>query len=498
LFHPLPTTTTTPTTTSSTGKGGTSPSHSNFALEVAQVIEELDLEPFTLTLDTWVIVPHLEAIEATYQTSQKIQQEQLHDGPSEQEKEEWGQNEAIRTLIEREEKIGQEKAKARAQRGAQKRKVDHDDNHDADDDASADDEEDSTMSSRSSSSSSSASSSSDDPFSQYQEQQQSLQDFGGPCILCLEPDMESKQFLQDIREELAMLLLHGGEDYFSPSSCFSPRFIEESIFQPSEYRPLIPIGSFESLPAAMEVARRLKGLWGEPLTFDVKELCIISNRDDSDMTSGQILDPIRDVMNREALFSSNNRDEVSWGCNAKVMLMGEEFDDDDEDEEDLALKMEQLCEEGQVGGNDISNDYTILDDEEEMSDLEMWLNNDEDYDEGITVTIGRTRFFTGDQRLFHGMPASSVVDGKDRSMGDVGSVSGLARRRRSVTRAGTVSWEEGEYGRRQTDYLPWSKREKPKRVERLLDLPSTGFTNRANTDKDSHDDMDDYHDDDDF
>jgi hypothetical protein len=435
-------------------------------LDVAQVVEELELEAFEITLDTWVIVPHLEAVEAAYQASQKAE---LWDGPSEQEQEAWEENEAVRKLIEKEERIGQEKRKARAERGAKKRQRDDDD-----------DEEEDTLD---------VGPSKDNPLSQYQEQQRSLLDFGGPCILCLEPNLESKLLLQDVREELAMLL-NGRNDYFSASSCFSSRYIEDPIFQPSEYRPLIPVGSFESLPAALEVARRLKGLWGEPLTFQVKELHVISSRDDDDMIGANA--PML-VENPEAMYYSTTKamSDEAWGCNAKIMLVGEELEEDESDQ-DLAAQMEQLCEEGQVGGNDISNDYTILDDEEDLSDIELWLNNDEDYDEGIKVTIGRTQFFTGDQRFFKGMPASSVVDAKDRSMGDVGAVSGLARRRRTVTRAGAVSWEEGEYGRRQTDYLPWSKREKPKKVERLLDLPASGFTNLVNMESDDETDDENF------
>lgn len=427
------------------------------ALEVAQVVEELELEEFQITLDTWVIVPHLEAVEASFKASQKAE---LWDGPTEQEQKEWEEEQAVRELIEREEAFGQEKAKARLNRELEKQGKKGE----------------------------KSASERKDLFETFRDQQRKLEDFGGPCVLCLEPDLESRVMLQEIREELSMLL-SGDQEYFSASSCYSPVYIEEPLFQASEYRPLIPVGSFESLPAAMEVARRLKGLWGEPSTFNVKELHVISNRDEFDIetvASAPLFDD-----NREAtLYSSSAANDVageSWGCNAKIMLMGEEPDIDDEEEEmDIAAKMERLWVEGEAGGNDISNDYTILDDEEELSDLESWLNNDEDYDEGIQVTIGRTIFYTGEQRFYKGMPASSVVDSKDRSTGDVGSVSGLARRRRTTTRtrAGSVTWDEGEYGRRQSDYLPFSKQEKTKRENRLLDLPTGGFKNIANMEQD--------------
>ena len=96
------------------------------------------------------------------------------------------------------------------------------------------------------------------------------------------------------------------------------------------------------------------------------------------------------------------------------------------------------------------------------------MNDDDEFDEGSQVVIGRTHFFTGDRRTYQGMPVSSVVDAKDRSMGDQGSVSGLARRKG----ASAWTWDDGEYGRKESDYLPWSKRERAKKMktyDRLFD-----------------------------
>ena len=72
-------------------------------------------------------------------------------------------------------------------------------------------------------------------------------------------------------------------------------------------------------------------------------------------------------------------------------------------------------------------------------------------DEGATVVIGRAQFFLGAMRDFIGMPASSAFDGKDRIMG--GGVSATARRRGAVHRL-AESWNDGEYGRKDQDYLP--------------------------------------------
>ena len=161
------------------------------------------------------------------------------------------------------------------------------------------------------------------------------------------------------------------------------------------------------------------------------------------------------------------------------MLMGEEIQQDEDMNEDM---IRQLVEKGERGGMDISMDFTILDDEEEpLSEIEQWLDNDEDWDEGSQVIIGRTHLYTGDQRTYFGMPASSVVDAKDRSMGEGGSVSALARRRRTTSRQGSL-WEDGEFGRRENDYLPWNKRERPQRLANLEGLDNTFFSGTDSSD----------------
>jgi hypothetical protein len=153
-----------------------------------------------------------------------------------------------------------------------------------------------------------------------------------------------------------------------------------------------------------------------------------------------------------------------WGCNAKIMLVGEEIEQDDVANEEM---VEKLLETGEIGGGDISMDFTILDDEEEsVSDIEKWLDDDDDYDEGTEVVIGRTHFYTGDQRNYKGMPATSVVDAKDRSLGEAGSVSGAARRRGTTSRAQNV-WEDGEYGRRTRDFLPWGMRQRKEKEKHI-------------------------------
>eukprot|EP00536_Pseudo-nitzschia_multiseries_P011176 jgi/Psemu1/307954/fgenesh1_kg.366_\ len=215
----------------------------------------------------------------------------------------------------------------------------------------------------------------------------------------------------------------------------------------------------------MDKARRLKGLFGDPLTITVNCLDILSC---SPEDSGGGADDDNDGDEWENLYITNTNTfaqqasqvemkKEAWARNAKIMLVGEEVQQDDTANEEM---IEQLLDSGEIGGADISMDFTILEDEEESTtDLQKWLDEDDEFDEGTQVVIGRTHFFTGDQRNYKGMPATSVVDAKDRSLGEAGSVSGLARRRGSTSRKQNV-WEDGEYGRRSKDFLPWGLRER--------------------------------------
>ena len=107
-------------------------------------------------------------------------------------------------------------------------------------------------------------------------------------------------------------------------------------------------------------------------------------------------------------------------------------------------------------------------------DIETWLDSDEGKmdGEGATVIVGRAQFFVGAMREFVGcvlyldfciiltnqkltqfldffsMPASSVIDHKERIMG--GGVNSVARRKGSVHRK-SESWDAGDYGRKDQD-----------------------------------------------
>jgi hypothetical protein len=428
------------------------------ALDVAQAVEELELEPFEITLDTWVIVPHFEAIQAEWQTAASIPrvEDHVHIG---RETEEPPEDRDARELIEREEALALESWQKRKMRRNKKTKANTKTNNtNTNSNTNSDGTHDENDGYEAASSKSTPS-----PATVFRSQQQQYEDSGGPCILCLEPDEESKQKLLDFRNALAEFF--DLPTYFSPSSAYYPwtRLRYDELYDMG-YRPLIPIASFESLPSAMTVARRLKGLWGDPLTFLVEDLHLISCRDDDDEEK-EVADP---TIERMMEWRS-----VPWGCNAKIMLMGQEMEQDETWNDDMVRK---LVEEGSPGGMDISEDFTILEDEDDsVSELEMWLDDDEDFDEGTQLVIGRTHLYTGDQRAYTEMPVSSVVDHKDRSLGEQGMVSGSARRRRTSTRKKN-SFEDGEYGRRDIDYLPWNKHERSHRTINLANVDKEGFS----------------------
>mmetsp|Transcript_699 Transcript_699/g.1455 ORF Transcript_699/g.1455 Transcript_699/m.1455 type:complete len:623 (+) Transcript_699:410-2278(+) len=414
----------------------------NIAFDIAQLIEDLQLEAFDVTLDTWVIIPNVEATKKVWEDQQFLPD--IVDGgtlESYYEKLNQQSEEEIQDLIKSEERKGKIKAMKKNANAMAARP-----NH----------QEENGQAPRSTGRTKKS------PAQLREEQRKSIdEDFGGPCVLCLEPDDESKEKLMELRGMLLEGL--GIESYSSPSSLYAWEFVEDMDMG---YRPLIPISKFDTFQSAMDKARRLKGLFGDPLTITVTCLDILSCHSPEDAgggvgddNDGEEWDSFH-ILNTNRFAQQASQVEIkkeAWACNAKIMLVGEEIHQDDTANEEM---IDKLLESGEIGGGDISMDFTILEDEEESTtDLEKWLDEDDDFDEGTQVAIGRTHFFTGDQRNYKGMPATSVVDAKDRSLGEAGAVSGLARRRGSTSRKQNV-WADGEYGRRSKDFLPWGLRER--------------------------------------
>lgn len=280
----------------------------------------------------------------------------------------------------------------------------------------------------------------------------------------------------------------------------------------STFRPMITLGRFSTVTKATEVAKKLQNVW-EPLTFQVSDLHLVSKLHPSSLKSETeeiddekgIADPYSIQVdkngtptlqeNRELTLRKFHGSEGSdsilttkgeYGCDAMIMLSGEEhqlfknpeddededlddgFDDDSEEEEEeesssLYLDkededriMELLLSPAAIPGGQKRNAGSSTSNNgkaEEVNDkMKTWLEEDDDVDDGATIIIGRTIFLMGEMRQYTGMPASSTMDGKDRVMGDR-DVSGSARRRGAVHRQGD-RWQEGDYGRKEKDYLP--------------------------------------------
>ena len=171
-------------------------------------------------------------------------------------------------------------------------------------------------------------------------------EFNGPCIICLEPNDETKKKLEDVRE-LLRAELFGAYDPFSVSSGVSstnnlPRTVEKKHKKLSKgiaakggkggasFRPVLALARVPSVTAAVAVARKLQALW-EPLTFNVTDLSIISRSDGDGPSDSYGFDnrrssvSIRRIQGTElesesALLSSKGR----FGCDALISLMGAE------------------------------------------------------------------------------------------------------------------------------------------------------------------------------
>jgi hypothetical protein len=107
-----------------------------------------------------------------------------------------------------------------------------------------------------------------------------------------------------------------------------------------------------------------------------------------------------------------------------IMLHGEEMEMDHNLNEEVANLVAQKGEDGGFVKRQISRTETTEEptgipsswsvESENLSlrngaidDIEAYLAEDdeEDYDEGTVVIIGRVQFFTGDMRIYEGMPA---------------------------------------------------------------------------------------------
>jgi hypothetical protein len=298
--------------------------------------------------------------------------------------------------------------------------------------------------------------------------------YNGPCVIYLSPNEESRKRLEALRESLRIELFNE-YDAYSPASPVSPRperlprgrriDANDAHAAPS-YRPLLPIGGFQTVNEAVKVARVMQRSW-DPLRFNVTDLQFISRRGDDDYDDeddnysaradrcesiGTRKTDMRRVGGEAGSTSGGEVDDVSrrgvYGCDVMVMLRGEEPDeglmedeaslsmmmsvdgddaddaddaDDDDDDggrEEMAINYDEVFTTAEreyqrmraheeSSSPDIIESSSSNDDDEQATttDIEAWLDDDADdllHDEGATVVIGRAQFFMGAMREFVG------------------------------------------------------------------------------------------------
>ena len=397
------------------------------ALRIAQLVEKYEIKPFKVTLSSWVIVPHLEALEADLATFRLLpMQEPLPEQPKITEEEN-----QLNELIAREEKIGKQRRKRRKSEASRRNPIE---NHN----------ETNTVEEKES------------PRMVMEKQRRMYEEFNGPCVVCLETDSRSSAILAEIRAVMAVELFPE-HTQFSPSSSVAMHRITRSTC--TDFRALVPIGAFPTVTAAVEMARRLKAVW-DPLTFTVHDFHLISTGLES---MEETMDDEFSDSREYALTQVTDDDDLSttmgqFGCDALVSLIGEEMEQDDEVNQEM---VNFLLETGEPGGADTNatlpsaasldeNHSENSEDDIISRELFSWLDDDDDYDEGQVVVLGRTSFFSGEARSYVGMPASSAIDGKDRLLGD--GMNAASRRRGSGAARTANLAKSGEFGFQETDH----------------------------------------------
>jgi hypothetical protein len=301
--------------------------------------------------------------------------------------------------------------------------------------------------------------------------QDEWEEFNGPCVICLEPDTASRERLQAVRYLLKHGLSGGVEwaELYSPTSSVTHSKLARTTAplsattrrrrgrrsksatlrddDPTDFRPVVPIAAFPTVASAIPVARKLRQLW-QPLTFSVTDLHVLSSSASSS-SSGSLKDsePVEqddllDEYYQRKSFASAvppmpkekagsavgsppktpaaTAETNQFGCDALIALVGAEMEMDEELNQQMA---HWICATGEAGGfarHASSNSTTAAAESPDLNDnvpregwtenLDKWLRDEDDYDEGTVVVIGRTQLFTGEMRQYVGMPASSALD----------------------------------------------------------------------------------------
>ena len=379
------------------------------AFEIADCIEKTQLESFEISLSEWSIIPHAEAMECTWWRSHELipqqhaSQEEMENDTflSPQEKRDIEERKEFEALVRREEELGRQKLRERRIKAGL--------------DPDAIELE------------GGGNENTPDP-PPYLE-------FDGPCVLCLEPDLESQQDLMTLRQVLQQ---YGGMAKYSP---FCPTATADPSIPPvaryADFRAVIPIASFSTVTEAIPVAQKLRKLW-EPLTWEVTDLHILSRMDeqtglqqvdDTSMSSGWILPWKRGSKTKSSNSATPSNDSRVMGCSALIALYGEEMEMDEELNAEVANLVAKTGIDGGFSRNLSTPDFTSNYNKEngstsdwtvstenlnlkhgKVDEIEAFLADDEDdtYDEGTVMVFGRVSFFTGDACIYAGMPAQAT------------------------------------------------------------------------------------------
>jgi hypothetical protein len=502
LFHPLP-------------DGLLDP------LKVASVVERYNIEPFEVRLNQWAVIPHAEVLAAQLEAVRASRADSDPDADDSAPGARLGSEDDetrrahFDALIQQEERLGRinkERRDRRAlERGREQRREAEAKRSDETGvpwgmkEEEGDNEETEIMAEKEDSAGSSTSDAIGpdeppgalSPREVLEKQQRMYEEFNGPCVVCLEPDADSKARLVELWELLRQELFGNCTDFvdrYSPTATVAGPS-SQSVYRRSNpissssspgaqrrrdrpspaaaatadaYRPLVPIGAFATVNEAIRMARKLRQLWN-PLSFTVTDLQVVSMKgaEGEDWFSS----PSSSSPSSSAASSSGTTDRSfaanppQMGCDAMIMLVGQEVPVYDEESQEMTRL---LCERGEPGGaarqasdgegdespasrarrklgtgSSDSNDYNGDDNDGQYDDLLQFLDED-DVDEGTVVVIGRTHFFTGEMRHYVGMPATSTSEHQAAipttgSSGDTGA----SRRKSSVTLSRLL---EGEFG----------------------------------------------------
>eukprot|EP00815_Leptocylindrus_aporus_P009111 CAMPEP_0116052682 /NCGR_PEP_ID=MMETSP0322-20121206/1712_1 /TAXON_ID=163516 /ORGANISM="Leptocylindrus danicus var. apora, Strain B651" /LENGTH=679 /DNA_ID=CAMNT_0003535651 /DNA_START=176 /DNA_END=2215 /DNA_ORIENTATION=- len=283
-----------------------------------------------------------------------------------------------------------------------------------------------------------------------------------PCLLCLAPDIESASRIRSLRSSLSEEIF-GSFD--RPSGIFRDGCIldmnlklDEGIPSNNEksgkmqQEPLVVLGQFQALAKTAPLANAISDELAKTgsIIFNAEDLHFISNDPDG-------------MSNREKKRKRRKPSaRFPFGVDAKVRLI------DVEEEEDLTSLELEGNDGHQVDLNFEEIFKSLLDvaEVEAKKALMIWSREEreslgiddelqldflnesvEDWNEGATITIGRTQFFLGEKRDYVGMPAYNPLDFKKTGGDDF--ISGATRRRGA--RHGALRWNDGDFGRKDID-----------------------------------------------